>query len=314
MGKIAFLMSGQGTQNTGMGKELREASAAARRVFELADSVRPGTSTQCFESSKEELSQTVNTQPCVYCVDLAAAGALRESGVEPAAVAGFSLGEIAALTFSGVFAPKDGFSLVCARGRYMNDAAEQTGGGMAAILKLPNETVEELCSRRERVYPVNYNCPGPVSVAGDRGELEALCREAAALGGRAVPLAVSGAFHSPFMKEAGGRLAETLRELPVKAPATPVYSDCTAALYEADEESIKANVVAQVSSPVRWRKILEAMRAEGIDTFVEAGPGKVLSGLVRKTLPGAAVYHVEDAETLRQTVAALRRQGGGKEC
>lgn len=306
MGQVAFLFSGQGTQNTGMGKELCSVSAAARRVFELADSIRPGTSAQCFGASKGELSQTVNTQPCVYCVDLAAAEALRESGVAPAAAAGFSLGEIAALTFSGVFSPKDGFSLVCARGRYMNDAAEQTGGGMAAVLKLSNQTVEELCSRYEHVYPVNYNCPGQVSVAGDRKELDALCREAAALGGRAVPLAVSGAFHSPFMKEAGSRLAEALREISVHAPELPVYSDETAALYEPDETSIRSHLVAQVSSPVRWQKILEAMRSSGIDTFVETGPGKVLSGLVRKTLPGAAVYHVEDAETLRQAVAAIR--------
>ncbi len=306
MGKIAFLFSGQGTQNTGMGRELCNASPAAKKVFDLADSIRPGTSAQCFEASKEELSLTVNTQPCVYCVDLAAAEALRESGILPDAAAGFSLGEIAALTFAGVFTPKDGFSFVCERGRFMNDAAEKTGGGMAAVLKLSDEKVEELCSRRSRVYPVNYNCPGQVSVAGDRAELDALCKEAAAEGGRAVPLAVSGAFHSPFMKEAGDRLQKALAAFPVRAPALPVYSDCTASLCGADEGQIRENIVRQVSSPVRWRKILEDMRASGIDTFVETGPGKVLSGLVRRTLPGVAIYHVEDAETLRQTVSALR--------
>ena len=145
MDKIAFLFSGQGSQYSGMGKSLCEASPAAAAVFALADSIRPGTSSQCFEGTAEELAVTINTQPCLYCVDLAGAEALREAGVFPDAVAGFSLGEVAALTFSGAFSPKDGFSLVMKRAELMNAASEASQSGMVALLKLTPEKAAEVC-------------------------------------------------------------------------------------------------------------------------------------------------------------------------
>lgn len=309
MDQIAFLFSGQGTQYTGMGKSLAECSAAAAEVFRLADEVRPGTSEQCFSAPKEELSLTVNTQPCVYSVDLAAAEALCEKGIRPAAVAGFSLGEVAALTFSGVFSARDGFSFVCRRGAFMNEAAEQEGGGMAAVLKLKDETVGELCGRYGRVYPVNYNCPGQLAVAGEKEELQKFCADVTAAGGRTVMLPVSGAFHSPFMDSAAEKLRTALAEIPVQSASVPVFSDCTAQPYGTDPAEIRANIVRQVNHPVLWRKILERMDAAGVRAFVEVGPGKVLSGLVKKTLPGARIYHVEDADSLNETLSALKEQG-----
>ena len=303
MGQIAFLFSGQGAQVPGMGESLCHASPAARAVFDLADSLRPGTSSQCFTGTPEELSLTENTQPCVYAVDLAAARALTEAGVTPAAAAGFSLGEIAALTFAGAFTDEDGFRFVCARARAMQAAAEQNPGAMAAVLKLSNETVEALCAQFSHLWPVNYNCPGQLVVAGLREELPPFCEKVKAAGGKAVPLAVSGGFHSPLMAPAGEALTAALAEIPMQQPGLPLYANATAAPYEGDG---KALLVRQVQSPVRWQETLEALAARGIDTFIECGPGKTLSGLVKKTLPEAAVYRVEDAQTLQAALDGVK--------
>lgn len=198
MGKTAFLFAGQGAQLPGMGKELCEASPAAAAVFAAADSVRAGTSQQCFAGSQEELNRTINTQPCVYCVDLAAARALEEAGIHPDAVAGFSLGEVAAMTFAGGFTDADGFSFVCYRAECMDYAAQRIPSGMVAVLKLDNETVEKICQEFVKVYPVNYNCPGQLVAACCKAELESFCSRVKEFKGKAVPLAVSGGFHSPL--------------------------------------------------------------------------------------------------------------------
>ena len=306
MGKIAFLFSGQGAQYPGMGKSLCEAIEAAKAVFDLADSIRSNTSAQCFSGTKEELSRTENTQPCVYCVDLAAAEALKASGIVPDVAAGFSLGEVAALTFCGVLTPEDGFRLVCKRASFMDEAAERTNGGMAAVLKLSDERVEELCAAHPGTYPVNYNCPGQVSVAGEKTALEGLCKAVQEAGGRAVPLAVSGGFHSPMMDSAAAQMQEELKQVAVSAPATPLYANYTAEHYAQDAAAIKQNIAMQVNHPVPWQAILKKMADEGVTDFVEVGPGKTLAGLVKKTLPGVSIHRVEDAETLQATVDALK--------
>lgn len=306
MGKIALVFAGQGAQYPGMGKSLYEVSAAARAVFDLAERLRPGTLAQCFEGTKEELTVTRNTQPCLYCVDLAAACALREAGVAPAALAGFSLGEIAALTFSGAVSPEDGFSIVCARGEAMQAAAEQTDAAMVAVVKLDNATVEGLCARFSRVYPVNYNCPGQLVAAGAREDLEAFKAAVKEAGGKALPLAVGGGFHSPFMEGAAAAFAEVLAGFPVGEPALPLYANATARPYEGD---YRALLVRQMKSPVRWQGTVETMLAAGIDTFIEVGPGKTLCGLIKKTAPQAAVLQVEDADTLAAAVTACKGDG-----
>lgn len=302
MGKIAFVFSGQGAQYPGMGQSLWEASPAAKAVFELADGLRPGTSQQCFSGTAEELSITRNTQPCLYCVDLAAARALEEKGIKADFAAGFSLGEVAAATFSGVFTDRAGFEFVCRRAEAMQKAAEENPGSMAAVLKLTNEQVEDLCKKFTQVWPVNYNCPGQLVVAGEAGQLKDFQELVKAAGGRAAPLAVSGGFHSPFMESAAAELDEYLAGVETSEPRLPLYANFTAKPYGNNARELLTN---QVKSPVRWQETIDALTAEGVDTFFECGPGKTLCGLIKKTVKTARTFQVQDAETLDAALAEL---------
>lgn len=301
MASVAFVFAGQGAQYPGMGRSLCEASPAARAVFGLADSIRPGTAAQCFDGTQEALSRTVNTQPCVYCVDLAAAQALRQAGIVPAAVAGFSLGEVAALTFAGAFSQEDGFRFVCERAGCMQQAAQQRESCMAAVLRLNAETVEQLCKSFDAAYPVNYNCPGQTVVALAKEQLPAFTAAVQAAGGRAAVLAVSGGFHSPFMARAAAALLPVLKRYPVNQPQLPVYANRTARPYP---QAMRETLAAQVDHPVLWQKTVEAMISDGIGTFIEVGPGKTLCGLIKKISPAARVFHVEDRAGLEEVIQA----------
>lgn len=306
MGKIAFVFAGQGAQYSGMGQSLCEASPAAKAVFDAADKLRPGTSEQCFAGTAEELSITKNTQPCLYCVDLAAAKALEEAGVTPDYVAGFSLGEIAALSFAGVFSEEQGFDFVCKRAEAMQKAGEENPGAMAAVLKLKNEQVEELCAGFEKVWPVNYNCPGQLVCAGEKSQIEAFCGKVAEAGGKAMPLAVSGGFHSPFMESASQTLREVLEPMELSEARVPVYANYTAQPYDG---SAKELLTQQVKKPVRWQETVERLVELGVDTFIECGPGKTLCGLIRKTAKGVKTLNVQDGETLQTALEAVKAQG-----
>lgn len=305
MGKIAFVFSGQGAQYPGMGQSLAECSPAAKAVFDLADSLRPGTSAQCFAGTAEELSVTRNTQPCLYCVDLASARALEEQGVHADYAAGFSLGEAAAAAFAGIFDEKAGFDFVCRRAEAMQKAAQAHPGKMAAVLKLPNETVEALCGEFAQVWPVNYNCPGQLVAAGEAGQLEAFMARVQEAGGRAKMLAVGGGFHSPFMESAAQELGEYLAGVELHPPRLPLYANFTARPYGDSRDTARELLTEQVKNPVRWQETVEALAAEGVDTFFECGPGKTLCGLIKKTIQDAKVFQVQDEETLKAALAAL---------
>ena len=302
MSKIAFVFSGQGAQAPGMGKELYDCSPAAKAVFDLADSIRPGTSQQCFEGTQEELNVTINTQPCLFACDLAAAKAAQDRGIQPDCAAGFSLGEVAAIAFSGMLTEAEAFSMVCKRAELMNEAAQKNPGAMAAVMKLSPQQVETLCGPIENAWPVNYNSPKQTVVAASADTIDQVVEAASAQRGRAVKLAVSGAFHSPLMHSAADGLREYLASVSLREERLPVYANLTAEPYGEDK---KETMAAQCENPVRWQKTIENMIANGVDTFIEVGVGKTLAGLIKKINPEVTVYQIENKEGLDAAAEAL---------
>lgn len=291
MGKIAFVFSGQGDQYPGMGKELAGRNPAAARVYEMCERLRPGTTAQCFDGSEEELKETKNTQPCLFAMELAAASVLMEKGVTPDAAAGFSLGEIVAATVSGIFDNETGFRLVCRRGELMQREAEKFDTSMAAVVKLTPEQVQDVCAKYPDIYPVNFNCPGQITVSGLSEQMPDFFADVKAAGGRALPLKVKGAFHSPFMSKAAEAFAEELARAEIREGSIPLYSNWTAGPYAGDTVELLSK---QICNPVQWEKLIRNMIAGGVDTFIEIGPGKTLTNMIRKISADVKAVSVDD--------------------
>lgn len=303
--KIAFLFSGQGAQYSGMMLDLCENTEGAKKVFDCADeALGRKISDMCFTGAQEDLNLTHNTQPCMLAADLAAAYALKEKGIEPDVVAGFSLGEYAALVYSGVISMQDAFKLIQIRADEMQKAVAPGEGSMAAMMGAPAEKIEELCANAEGGYVVaaNYNSPVQTVISGTVAGVDSVLAKAEEEGIRGIKLAVSAPFHCALMKPAAERLGEEFKSVDFAAPQIPVYMNVDG---EVHENGIEELLVQQAMSPVRWTDTLRNMQAAGVDTFIECGPGKTLSGLVKKTLKDVKILRVENMKTLEETLAGL---------
>ena len=302
MGKIAFVFPGQGAQIPGMGLSAYENSAAAKEIFDKADAIRPGTSAQCFTGTADELKITANTQSCLYAVESALAAVLTEQGIKADMCAGFSLGELSALYYAGAMDFESGMKLVMKRGQLMQEDAEKAETFMAAVIRLPKDKLMEIISGFENVYAVNFNGGGQITVAGAAEHQQAFSDAVKEAGGRAMPLKVSGAFHSPYMKEAAEAFEAVIDEQTFTEPEITVYSDTLGKPYGSDVPGI---LKKQIISPVHWETIVRDMIANGVDTFIEVGPGKTLSGLITRIDETVKVFRMNeysDLEEIKQGV------------
>jgi [acyl-carrier-protein] S-malonyltransferase len=311
---IAFLFPGQGSQTVGMGRGLAEASPAARAVWQEADQALGfAISRLAWEGPESDLALTANTQPAVLAASVAAAAALGERGVAPDLAAGHSLGEYSALVVAGALPLAAAARLVRRRGEFMQEAVPVGVGAMAALLGIDLAAAEEACAEAaqgEVVSVANVNSPGQIVIAGHKSAVERAVKAAAARGGRrSMLLPVSAPFHCALMKPAADRLAGELEGVAVSAPRIPVVRNVDAGLTTAADD-VKPFLLRQVASPVRWTDCVERLAREGATAFVEAGPGRVLTGMLKRTLEGARGLSVEDPASLDRAVEVLREARG----
>ena len=308
--KIAFLFPGQGSQAVGMGKDIYENYAEAKNIYDTADKVLgKSITTLCFEGPEENLKQTVNTQPCIVTTSIALMEALRsELNIVPDYTAGHSLGEYCAMFTAGVMSLETTLKLIQKRADLMG---QTKGGSMAAVLNATEDVLKaglEEGSKVGYVDVANYNSPAQVVITGDENAVKAAGDYILANGARrVVPLPVSGAFHSKFMQEAGAVFGEFIEDVDLNDSSIPVITNVDAELTTSAED-FRAKMPKQIYSSVHWTQTIQKMVAEGVDTFIEIGPGKVLAGLNKKIAPEASVYNVFDKASLESTISVLKEQ------
>jgi [acyl-carrier-protein] S-malonyltransferase len=307
--KIAFIFPGQGAQYIGMGKELYDHFTIVKSVFDKANEIlNEDFVNLIFNGTEEDIKKTENAQPGILMVSTAISELLKEKGITPVMTAGLSLGEYSALVAAGALSYEDALPLVRKRGRYMNEAVPAGKGTMAAVLGLDAELLLACCEKASELGTVgiaNYNCPGQLVLSGEAAAVDKaseLAKEAGAK--RVVPLKVSGPFHSSLLKPAGEKLAEELGNVTIQNPDIPVITNVEAQPVK-DAEAIKKLLIDQVSHSVRWEDCVRYMLSQGVDTFVEVGPGKALTGFMKKIDKTAAVYNVEDMASLEALLAGL---------
>jgi [acyl-carrier-protein] S-malonyltransferase len=310
MRKIGLIFAGQGAQYVGMGKDLFENIPASKEVFQIADrELGYAISEICFNGSEEDINKTENTQPAVLTVSIAALKALEAKGIKADVVAGLSLGEYSALVCSNAIEFEDAVKLVRKRGKFMQEAVPEGIGGMAAILGLDRNKISQVCEEvREKgmVSIANYNCPGQIVIAGEKKALKLACKKVEELGAkRVIELSVSGPFHTKLLKPAADKLFEELKEIQLKEMTIPVITNVTAD-YIGKKEDIKNLLKEQVMSSVFWEDTINRMLEDGVDTFIEIGPGKALSGFVKKINRKIKTYNVEDINSLNKTIEGLK--------